>query len=170
MKHKEVSVITVGIAIILLFGVWLLLTGSFAWDEMMIGLLVCAGVALLSRNQLAILEDIKWSLLFPLYLAHYLVIFLIALIRSNFDMAARVLSPRLPINPAMVEIQTTLQSDFGKLLLANSITLTPGTLTVDVIGDRLKIHWVDASKGDDLASATQAIAASFEKSLSNFVR
>lgn len=170
MDHREVSPRALGIAAALLFFVWLLLTGSLAWDELLVGALVAVGVAMLSRHRLGVLEDLKWTPLFPLHLVSYLGVFLLALVRANFDMARRVLSPSLPINPALVEVRTTLQSDLGKLLLANSITLTPGTLTVDVLDDRLLIHWVDATPGADLDHATQAIAASFEQSLSNLVR
>ena len=58
-------------------------------------------------------------------------------------MARRVLSPSLPLSPEIVEVQTGLESSLGKLLLANSVTLTPGTLAVDVIDDRILVHWVE---------------------------
>jgi hypothetical protein len=68
-----------------------------------------------------------------------------------------------------VEVHTDLKSPLGKLLLANSITLTPGTLTVDIIGDRMWIHWIDITPGADLAHATRAIAEEFERLLKEFV-
>jgi multicomponent Na+:H+ antiporter subunit E len=79
------------------------------------------------------------------------------------------LSPSLPIRPAMVEVRTALKSPLGKMLLANTITLTPGTLTVDVIDDRLLIHWVYCPEGMNTAQATEQIAARFEKYLSRFL-
>ncbi|MEK8019066.1 MAG: Na+/H+ antiporter subunit E, partial [Candidatus Parabeggiatoa sp.] len=60
-------------------------------------------------------------------------------------------------------------SSLGKLMLANSITLTPGTLTVDVVENRLQVHWVDSTPGEDLESATRAIADSFERHLREFL-
>jgi multicomponent Na+:H+ antiporter subunit E len=69
----------------------------------------------------------------------------------------------------VVQVRTNLRSDLGKLLLANSITLTPGTLTVDVEGDLLLIHWIDCPAGIDMAEATRLIAADFEKHLRGFV-
>ena len=93
----------------------------------------------------------------------------IALVRANFDLAARVLSPSLPIRPAMVEVRTSLKSPLGKMLLANTITLTPGTLTVDVIGDRLLVHWVYCPEGMSTEEATAQIAARFEKHLGGFL-
>jgi len=60
-------------------------------------------------------------------------------------MAYRVLSPKMPINPQIVKVPTALKSDFSKLILANSITLTPGTLSLDVEDDGVLVHWVNAS-------------------------
>ena len=83
---------------------------------------------------------------------------------ANLDVARRVISPTIPINPGIVEIKTNLKSDIGRLFLANSITLTPGTLTVDIKDDRLYIHWIDVSSSD-VEVATKEIAGKFEKYL-----
>ena len=61
-------------------------------------------------------------------------------------------------------IETGLKSDSGKLALANSITLTPGTLTMDVEGDKLLIHWINV-KSTDTKKATKAISSRFERFL-----
>jgi multicomponent Na+:H+ antiporter subunit E len=84
-------------------------------------------------------------------------------------MARRVLSPSLPIRPGMVEVFTRLQSPLGRLLLANSITLTPGTLSVDVLEDRIQVHWIDISPGADMLNATRAIVEQFERYLREFL-
>ena len=68
-----------------------------------------------------------------------------------------------------MEIDTKLQSPLGKLLLANTITLTPGTLTVEVTDNRLLVHWVYCPPGTDMRQATEKIAATFEKHLSRFL-
>ena len=94
---------------------------------------------------------------------------MIALVRANLDMARRVLTPALPLRPAMVQIRTSLRSDLGRLVLANSITLTPGTLSVDVDGDALVVHWVDCPPDTDMAAATQQIAGAFERHLRGFL-
>ena len=148
---------------------WLLLTGSLDSQELLAGLLASAVVAVMAAPRMGILSGIRWSPALPLQVARYLGVFFLALLRSNFDMARRVLSPALPIRPALVEVETSLQSDLGRLLLANSITLTPGTLTVDVEGERLLVHWIDASPGTDLESATRAIVSQFETHLREFL-
>jgi len=86
------------------------------------------------------------------------------MIKANFDVAYRVLHPRMPIKPGIVLIKTKLASDSGKLALANSITLTPGTLTMDVRGDNLLIHWINV-KSEDTEEATEIIGGRFERFL-----
>jgi multicomponent Na+:H+ antiporter subunit E len=70
----------------------------------------------------------------------YAVWLLGQIVKSNITVIARVLGPRHAIDPAMVPVKTQARSDLGKALFANSITLTPGTVTVDVDGDELKVH------------------------------
>jgi len=84
-------------------------------------------------------NPIRW-----IYFVVFLVPFLFALTKANFDVAYRVLTGR--INPGIVKIDPKLKSDFGVALLANSITLTPGTLTVDVgKNNELYVHWINVT-------------------------
>ena len=148
---------------------WLLLTGSFDQQEIITGAVVSVLVTAVFGARFTIFTGFRFSWLAPLHILSYLANFLVALVRANFDLARRVLSPSLPIRPAMVEVRTALTSPLGKMLLANTITLTPGTLTVDVIDDRLLIHWVYCPEGMNTAQATEQIAARFEKYLSRFL-
>ena len=75
-----------------------------------------------------------------------------------------VAAPSLPVNPGIVEVKTKLKSRLGRLILANSITLTPGTFTVEIRDDSLFIHWIDV-KGSDPEEATEMIVRKFEKYL-----
>jgi multicomponent Na+:H+ antiporter subunit E len=70
----------------------------------------------------------------------YVVWLLGQIVKSNIAVIARVVGQRSAIDPAMVSIKTKARTDLGKALFANSITLTPGTVTVDVDGDTLKVH------------------------------
>jgi len=158
------------IAITLIYPFWLLMVGTFDPAELLVGLLVACLTAWLSKQHLHILDAFKWHPAMLFYLIIYISIFLWTLVRANIDVARRVLSPSLPIDPGIVEVETHLQSDLGKLLLANSITLTPGTLTVDIIDNRLQVHWIDSCSGQDIHHATASIAAQFEYHLSKLVR
>ena len=148
---------------------WLLLTGSLDTQELIAGAVVSILVTAIFGARFTIFAGFRFSWLAPLYILIYLASFTVALVRANFDLAARVLSPSLPIRPAMVEVRTSLKSPLGKMLLANTITLTPGTLTVDVIGDRLLVHWVYCPEGMSTEEATAQIAARFEKHLGGFL-
>lgn len=149
---------------------WLLLTASLAWQELAAGVVVALTAAVLADGDHALFGGLRLKAAAPLHAFRFLATFLVALVRANLDMARRVLSPALPIRPAVVRIRTVLESDLGRLLLANSITLTPGTLAVDVEEGELLVHWIDVPPGTDLEAATRAIAGGFERHLAGFVR
>jgi multicomponent Na+:H+ antiporter subunit E len=144
--------------------VWIAFTSSFAGQELIVGIVTTMIISLLSISMftcctLAILSPMR-----IIYMLWYFVVFIMALIKSNLDVARRVLSPSLPINPGIVKFKTKLTTNYSKMVLANSITLTPGTLTVDVIDDTFYIHWIDVKTTDPEKAFTE-IAESFEKIL-----
>ena len=98
----------------------------------------------------------------------YLFIFIWECIKANLDVAYRVLHPAMPIRPGIVKVKTTLKSDFAKTLLANSITMTPGTITVDIIGDDMYIHWIYI-RSEDPEVYTKIITGAFEKYIKRIV-
>lgn len=149
---------------------WLLLIEQWSRDELIAGFVVAAVAVVASGRRLAVLNGLKLSPTALLALAGYLGYFVVALIRANIDMARRVLSPSLPINPELVSVKTGLQSDLGRMLLANSITLTPGTLSVDFRGDELLVHWNDVPADCDIHLATQTIADGFERHIGGFLK
>lgn len=93
----------------------------------------------------------------------YLPVFAWELLKANLDVAYRVIHPSLPIKPGIVKLKTGLKSDTGLTFLANSITLTPGTLTIDVDSEKgfLYIHWIYV-KGDDPETVFRQIGSRFE--------
>jgi multicomponent Na+:H+ antiporter subunit E len=98
----------------------------------------------------------------------YLVVFIWACIKANFDVAYRVLHPAMPIRPGIVKVKTTLKSEFARTLLANSITMTPGTITVDIIDDFFYIHWIYISS-EDPEVYTKTIIGKFENYIKKIV-
>lgn len=77
-------------------------------------------------------------------------------IKSSLEVARVVLSPSLPIHPELVEFATNEQSDSGKVILGNSITLSPGTVTIDIDDDRLLVHCLTAESAAGLRSGEAA--------------
>ncbi|MCB1736152.1 MAG: Na+/H+ antiporter subunit E [Gammaproteobacteria bacterium] len=173
MSRTPVATVTFGIRLFvagLLFLLWAALLGRFDAQEWVIGALLVLMVTALAEPHLGIFSGVRLTSSAPVHFLRWLGFFLMALVRANLDMARRVLSPTLPLNPGFVEVRTALTSPLGKLALANSITLTPGTLAVDIDDDRLLVHWVDVNGSEDIDAATAEIAAGFERHLRGFLK
>jgi multicomponent Na+:H+ antiporter subunit E len=96
------------------------------------------------------------------WLLVFLVILIWECIKANFDVAYRVLHPAMPIKPGIVKVKLELESDFARTMLSNSITMTPGTIAVDIVDDYLYVHWIYVST-EDPAEYRKKIAGRFEK-------
>jgi multicomponent Na+:H+ antiporter subunit E len=95
----------------------------------------------------------------------YIPVFFWAMLKANLDVLYRVAHPALPIRPGIVKVKTTLASESGRTILANSITLTPGTMTVDLTDDGyLYVHWINVAS-TDVEEATRRIVSTFERIL-----
>ena len=115
---------------------------------------ILASVELEEAPLLLIPHRLLWALAYVPMLFAYVV-------RANLDVAYRVLHPALPIRPGIVRARTSLKSPSGRVLLANSITLTPGTLSVDLVDDVLYIHRINVPETDPDA-ATEKDLVPFE--------
>ena len=149
-------------AFLLLF--WVFLNGSLTLGVLGVGAVVALAIMLLSRDGMTFLTGFRYTPKALLAALLYLLFFFKELMKANLRLAKIVLSPSLPINPGFVKVRTKLKSPMGRLLLANSITLTPGTLTVEMEGEWLYVHWItmDAS---DIDGATNEIVTGFERYL-----
>jgi multicomponent Na+:H+ antiporter subunit E len=146
---------------LILYSVWLLLTWSVNVQELVAGLVI------------AFLAEILLGDIFPyeavkvftprrfFWLFSYMWVFLWAMAKANFDVAYRVLNIYLPIKPGIVKVRTRLKTNMGRTFLANSITLTPGTMSVDMVGDHLYIHWINVVS-PDIQRDTELIVRKFE--------
>ncbi len=144
--------------------IWYGFTTSFAPAELITGVIISLVIAYISVKNFNCCDPI---LLLPSHVLHfikYFFVFLGALLKANLDVARRVLTPGLPINPGIVMFQTKLNNDFAKMVLANSITLTPGTLTIDIIKNKFYVHWIDVTT-EDPEQVYKEIAEPFEKIL-----
>jgi multicomponent Na+:H+ antiporter subunit E len=95
------------------------------------------------------------------WLIVYLFVFIWECIKANFDVAYRVLHPAMPIKPGIVKVKLGVKGDFARMMLANSITMTPGTITVDIIDDYIFIHWIYIST-DNPEEYSQKVSSKFE--------
>lgn len=140
---------------------WLMLMGSLDGQVVLVGLVASSVIALLFRSGLTFFTEMRLN---PTAISSgfiYYGYFFKELVKANFTMAALVVSPDLPIKPGIVKVRTKLKSRMGRLMLANSITLTPGTLTVELEGEWLYVHWVQMQT-DDVEAATAKLVAGWE--------
>lgn len=155
--HKNILYLVVGFTVL-----WLLLSNSLSWQVILVGVGVSVVLTIVYAGaRYAMLGKMTPSAAVIRAFVQYIPVFLRELIKSNLDVAFRVINPSLPIKPGIVEVKTKLKSPIGRLVLANSITLTPGTLTVETKDDSLFIHWIDVSS-PDIEAATQEIVSKFE--------
>jgi len=144
--------------------VWVLLNASWSWQILLAGALVATLLVFIFPAHGFLFAGTRFTRRTPRLVLGYFWLFARELVKSNLDVARRVVSPEVRINPGIVEIKTRLKHPTYRLVLANSITLTPGTLTVDMIDDSLFIHWIDVT-GKDVESATREISEQFERYL-----
>lgn len=149
---------------IIYFIIWLLLTWSLKFQELMVGLVVAFIVTVLTRDLFPdevtkFINPVRlfWTIIYLPYLLFYIML-------ANFDVAYRVLNPNLPISPGIVKVKTSLKSELAKTILANSITLTPGTLTVEIDEDDYYVHWIYIST-EDPEEQRKIIIGRFERML-----
>ena len=150
--------------IVLVLLIWTGLTWSTHWEDLSTGfvfsLLIALFVSEMYPEHLESAFNPRRWLWFSLYLPY----FFYYCIRANLDVAYRVLHVDTPIRPGFVRVRTSLKSDMARTLLANSITLTPGTLTVDIDGRDLYVHWINV-QGEDVEEHTRVIVRRFERIL-----
>jgi multicomponent Na+:H+ antiporter subunit E len=148
---------------LVLWLIWLLIAGFDVGEVILGGVAALIMAVIIARYvSYSFGFGIVWRLI--RFTIIYMPLFLYKLVLANIDVAYRVLSPSLPINPRVVLVPTSLKSDFAKLLLANSITLTPGTLSLDVTDDGVLVHWINAS-GETGEDYQKQISREFESVL-----
>ena len=149
------------------FFAWCLLNWVPDWQHIVIGVFVAAFIGIMTGDLFIRKTDkFKHPFRYWYFIAYYMPVFLWECIKANIDVAYRVLHPSLPINPGIVKVRTTLKTDTALTFLANSITLTPGTMTVDIDRDNgvLYIHWINV-KTKNTEEATKIIVERFERIL-----
>ena len=143
---------------------WLLLTWTVRIEFVITGLAVSLFAALLFGR----MAPPNWQKLLQikryLWFLWYLLVFVRECLKANLDVAYRVLHPALPIAPGIVQAKVTLRTALARAILANSITMTPGTLSVDIVGEDLFIHWICIQDGN-LEVSCQGIVNKFEEIL-----
>lgn len=130
---------------------WILLNGKFTWEIFFFGLAISAAVFWFMCRFLD--YSLKKEKLLLLSVPGFCVYFLVLvreIAKANMDVLKLILSPRMEPEPALIYFKTDLKTGLAKVLLANSITLTPGTMTVSLEDDVYCIHCLDKSFADGI--------------------
>lgn len=154
------------ILFILAFLIWAFLTWPLDLQHAIVGILICAFVSYVTGDMFTKRPHVFKSINRYLWFLYYIPLFIWECIKANLDVAYRVGHPDLPIKPGIVKVKTTLKSDTALTFLANSITLTPGTMSVDIDPENgfLYIHWINVRE-EDVQKATGLIVKKFENIL-----
>ena len=134
---------------LVLFGAWLLL--SFFLEPLLLGfgVISCLIVIVIARRMDVIDHEGH-----PVHLGWRVITYWVWLAweiaKSSVDVSRRIIDPKLPIDPVLVHVKTSQRSDLGQVIYANSITLTPGTVSVQVADGDILVHSIASEMAEDL--------------------
>ncbi len=144
-----------------LFAFWLILSGHYNLKYILFGVVSAALVTLLSNDLFSAIfhheemeeESSSPAVLKFLRFLAYMPWLLYQIIKANIQVASIVLNPRMPIDPAILQFSTTMKRKVAQVILATSITLTPGTVTISLDNGRYTIHALVPASAQDLVEA-----------------
>ncbi len=125
---------------ITLAAIWMLWSGHLEPLMLVLGGLSCAGTLWLARRMGIVDEEAAPFHLGIRPFTVYAPWLIKEIVRANIDVARRILDPKLPIRPRLICVKASQRTELGRVIYANSITLTPGTVSVDMQGDRIWVH------------------------------
>jgi multicomponent Na+:H+ antiporter subunit E len=139
-----------------LFIVWLLLSGHL--EPLMLGLgLVSVLLTIYLIKRMTLIDHESYPLHLSSKIPGFLVYILLEIMKANIDVIKRIMTfKRSSISPQLFEVPATLKSDLGQVIYANSITLTPGTISVELEKDKILVHALTKEAAEELASGEMA--------------
>lgn len=132
---------------------WIILSQNINIEVLSIGILICAAVAAFNKDLLRDNNEKNFTLENIILWIKYLGILLKEIIISNFDVAKIVLSPQMKISPQLINYKTKIKYDFYRMIFANSITLTPGTITVLMEDEKMLVHCLKKESAKDISNS-----------------
>jgi len=123
---------------------WIIFNGQFTLEILLFGIVICAAILFFMCKYFD--YSIKKELLLyrrAFFLVKYFFILFIEIVKANIATMKLMLSVKREIEPVLVKFKSPLKTDFAKILLANSITMTPGTITIVLDGDNFAVHCLD---------------------------
>ncbi len=153
---KSFSAQSLVVSFLVLMGFWYLMSGFFDVTHSLMGVL-SVGIVMAINHRIKkhsyfegetdVVNDLRF-----IYVPYYFIWLLVQIVISGIHVAKILLSPSLPIEPSVVKFKVNFPNPHCKMILGNSITLTPGTLTVDIQGDEFIVHAISPISFEGLAS------------------
>lgn len=169
MKHSGAKRFSTAFVLsaLILFALWVVFSGRFDGFHLVMGLISSTLVATLSGDLMFSSRQPRGIFSLWLRLAGYVPWLIVQIFAANLHVMVLVFHPKMMelINPKIIKFDSRLESDYARMLFANSITLTPGTITVDVtVLGRFSVHCIDDPSGQSLPGKMEAkIAAVFRE-------
>lgn len=136
---------------IVLVGFWLVLSGHYTAITLVAGTISILGVVALA-HRMNLVDDEGHPVHLALRAVTYLPWLVLEIAKASWQITKIILHPRLPISPTLIRVRAGQKTSVGRTVYANSITLTPGTISAEVSGDEFLIHAVTQEGADDLAT------------------
>ncbi len=139
---------------LLFFLFWVILNGRFTLEICIFGVCISAAICLFCWKFLgySFKKEVHYYKLIGMYLVYALIV-LREIFKANFDVLKIIFNGKRKVEPCLVSFTTDLKSDAARVALANSITLTPGTISVQLEGDRYVVHCLDKAFAEGLADS-----------------
>lgn len=141
---------------VFLFAFWLLLSGHLS--PLMLGLgLASVSLTMLLVRRMTLIDHESYPLHLSSKLPAFLLYIMREIVKANIDVIKRILSfKRSSISPQLIEIDSPLKSDLGHVIFANSITLTPGTVSLEVSREKILVHALSKEAAEELSTGEMA--------------
>ncbi len=150
--QREGGCVRFAVVAFVLFGLWLLFSGLYAPLLLALGAVSSVFVAWIAQRMGLLTPEPDSAWLRPLRCLAYIPWFGWQVVKANADVARRILSPSRAISPRVLRVPSTQASDLARVLYANSITLTPGTISIDVDSDVITVHALSREGAEQLAT------------------
>lgn len=139
---------------IIFFLIWIIFNGQFTLEIAAFGVVISGFIYWFMCRFLSYNPKTDLVLAKKLFqMLHYVFILVREIIKANFAVIKMIMSSKYEIEPAVVRFKTDLKTPFARILLANSITLTPGTITVSLENDEYVVHCLDKSLAEGINSS-----------------
>lgn len=140
-----------GTMLLLFFICWIIFAGDLTLEIAAFGVVIAAVIFAFQckfldysiQKEKKVYRNILWGI-------GYAVILILEILKANIGVMQLILSPKMEVEPKLVRFRTDLKTDLARVILANSITLTPGTITVTLEGDEYLVHCLDKSMAEGM--------------------